>query len=375
MTPAAFASMMEEKCITGKVAQKDLAGQLHNLGEILYFQERDELAGLVILNPTWVTELIALVVRSKEVREDHGILSKEDLAELWKESDPQPEVRKHLIRLMDWFDLTYSTDDPTDVGIVVEALPYSTSEDLDRISLPKDQPRMEMIFRFPSLLRKLPPGIPTWGIARAHRFSKCRPWRNAAAFKDDGTKSEALILASEQPNKEIRLSVAADYPPFFFGVMQSILLDTFKRYQGSQPERHLPCSCRPNCSGTYLYEIVLERRRKGKTEITCSQSGDDVLIESLLSGARRTDTEAGLHALRSEMRRRFTEERRGRNEQMEKTCPSVFTLIPSRSFQQLGTWLESLTKAEELELTLYCEHDSGWHASAPSVYRFTPDQV
>ena len=116
------------------------------------------------------------------------------------------------------------------------------------------------------------------------------------------------------------------------------------------------------------------RRRKGKTEITCPQSGDDVLIESLLSGTRRTDTEAGQHALRSEIGAIFTEERRGRNEQMEKTCPSVFTLILSRGFRQLETWMESRTKAEQLELTLYCEHDSGWHASAPSVYRFTPDQ-
>ena len=84
MPPAAFKSLMKKKRVTSPEEQKDLAGQLHYLGEILYFQERDELSSLVILNPEWVTELIALVVRSQEVRKQHGILRKADLNELSK---------------------------------------------------------------------------------------------------------------------------------------------------------------------------------------------------------------------------------------------------------------------------------------------------
>jgi hypothetical protein len=373
MTPAAFGALMKKKGVTERIWQKDLAGQLHNLGEILYHQERDELSNLVILNPEWVTELIALVVRSQEVREDRGILSKENLAKLWAQNNLQPEVEEHLVHLMDWFDLTYSTGHRTDVGIVVEALPYSTPEDLDRISLPEDQPRMEMIFRFPSLQRRLPPGIPTWGIARAHRFSQRKPWRDAAVFQDPDSKSQAVILASE-PKKEIRLSVVADYPPFFFGVMQNILWDTFRRYPGAQPERRLPCSCQPTCPWTYRYETVVARRRDGESYVSCDESGKNVAIESLLTGFAPPKTAEGLHALHSDMRRLFTEQRRARNEQMEKTCPSVVTLTPSHGFQQLDTWLASVTQGEELELTVYCEHDSGWHPTSHSVYRFTPDQ-
>src|SRR5580658_2188734 len=59
---------------------------------------------------------------------------------------------------------------------------------------------------------------------------------------------------------------------------------------------------------------------------------------------------------------------------MEKTCPSVFTLVPARDFRQLDTWVETVTESEELELALYCEHESGWHATAHSLYRFRPDQ-
>jgi len=373
MMPTAFRSLLKKNGVAKEDGQKDLIGQLHTLGEILYHQERDELSSLVILNPEWVTELIAVVVRSKEAREHGGMLLKTDLDKLWKKAKLAPKVRDHLISLMDWFDLTYATGKSSEPGIVVEALPYSTPDDLKRIELPAGQPHMEMIFRFPSLQRHLPPGIPTWGIARAHRLAKSRPWRDAAVFEDSETNSHAVILASNSA-KEVRLRVAADYPPFFFGRLEAILRDTFKRYPGAEPERRLPCPCQPECPTSYLYETVLKRWQGRKPYVTCDKSGEDISVESLLSGATRPDTEEGLRAMHADMRRLFTEHLRALNEQMENTCPSVFTLLPSREFTQLDTWIESMAKEAELELRLYCEHDSGWHETAHSVYRFRGDQ-
>jgi internalin A len=374
LTPTAFRKLMKKNGISEREDQDDLANQLHELGEIVYFQDRDELSKMVILDPEWVAELIALVVRSKEAREQSGILRKEDLDSLWKKGKLNAQTREHLIHLMDWFDLTYSTGHATEPGLVVEALPYSSPDDLKNIELPVGQPQMEMIFRFPSFQRHLPPGIPAWGIARAHRFSKCRPWRDAAAFedRDSHTKSQALILASDSV-KEVRLRVAADYPPFFFGRMEAILRDTFRRYPGVEPERRLPCFCRQACPNSFLFETVIKRRNEGKHYVMCDKTGEDVLIESLLSGAQRTDTVDGFRAFQSEKRRVLTEFLRALNEQMEKSCPSVFTLVPSRTFTQLDTWFDSITKAEQMELALYCEHDSGWHPTSHSLYLFTPD--
>jgi len=164
---------------------------------------------------------------------------------------------------------------------------------------------MEMIFRFPSLQRRLPPGIPTWGIARAHRFSTCKPWRDAAAFEDRDTNSQALILASDI-DKEIRLRVTADYPPFFFGLMEAILRDTFKRYPGAEPERRFPCSCSPSCPRSFLFETVLKRLQDNKQYITCERTGEDVAIQSLLTGFPKPNSAEGRLAFASEVRRRFT---------------------------------------------------------------------
>jgi Leucine-rich repeat (LRR) protein len=374
MSREEFRRLMEEQGVRDAQQQRDLAEQLHQLGEILYFQELKGLSGLVILSPAWLTELIARVVRSEKARKCRGVLHEEDLDELWQDHELSPEVREHLVRLMDHFDLTYSTVDAEDSRIVVEALPYSTPEELERIKLPAGQPEMEMIFRFPTLDRHLPPGIPTWGIARAHRLARqgLGPWRDAAFFEDADTDSRALILASDTA-KEVRLKVTADYPPFFLGRMEAILSDTFRRYKELVPERRLPCRCRPGCTFSYVYEVVVGRRNSKKTDITCGDSGKDVPLDSLLMGYSPT-TAAGRRAEEAERRRYFTTLIRAMNEQIEKTCPSVFTLAPSLGFKQLPTFWETFTGAEELDLCLYCEDDSGWHTTPHSIYRFLPDK-
>jgi hypothetical protein len=199
------------------------------------------------------------------------------------------------------------------------------------------------------------------------------PWRDAAFFEDRETNSQAIILASD-PLQEIRLRVAADYPPFFFGRMEAILRDTFKRYPGVEPERRLPCSCQPGCPSSYKFETAVKRRNEGEAYVTCDNSGKNVPIESLFGGSQRTGTAEGSRSVQSEMRRTATVLLQALRQQMEKTCPSVFTFIPSREFKLLETWWESATQAEELELVLYCEHDSGWHSTSHSLYRFSPDQ-
>ena len=48
---------------------------------------------------------------------------------------------------------------------------------------------------------------------------------------------------------------------------------------------------------------------------------------------------------------------------------------PAKGFKLLETWIESaINHDSELELALYCEHESGWHPTSHSLYRFTPDQ-
>jgi hypothetical protein len=104
-----------------------------------------------------------------------------------------------------------------------------------------------------------------------------------------------VVLASDA-TKEVRLSVASDYPPFFFGRMEAILRDTFKCYPGLAPEQRLPCPCAPGCRHSYKFEVVKRRGQQGKPYVVCDESGEEVSIASLLTGYPAPETVAGLRA-------------------------------------------------------------------------------
>ena len=71
--PAKLREMMAGHAVTGE-SQGVLARWLHDLGEILYFQEREDLNDTVILKPEWVTSAISRVLESKQVSSEQGVL-------------------------------------------------------------------------------------------------------------------------------------------------------------------------------------------------------------------------------------------------------------------------------------------------------------
>ncbi len=354
-------------------AQRDLADQLDKLGEIVYYT-KGPLCSFVILDPSWVAEFVAKVVRDKAILDRRGILRPSDLDRIW--GDLPTPVRIHLENLMDEYDLVYKTSgyDESRPSIVVEALPPA-GDDADRHRQPVDRPQTEVIYAFPTLVRHLPPGVPTWAFARAHRYLRAGTglWRNAARFEDRDTNSEASIFSSDVA-REVRLRVASDYPPYFLGALDGILRDTFKRYPGAQPEIRIPCTCKPDCKHGHSREKVVKRKLEGKSDITCPLSGDDVPLSTLLEGFAPADTEAAQLALLADMRRQLSAIQNAQNEDLVKACPSVFTLAPARGFKTLDSYFECATREEELELVLYCEWEKEWHPTQHSVYRFRPEQ-
>lgn len=87
-----------------------------------------------------------------------------------------------------------------------------------------------------------------------------------------------------------------------------------------------------------------------------------------------TDTQAGLRATLAEMRRQLSAIQNAQNDELVKTCPSMFVLAPAAGFELLDTYLEYATQKDELDLMLYCEWEKEWHTTQHSVYRFRPEQ-
>jgi len=376
LSPQALRKLMTELGIENS-KQPILIQWLHELGSILYFQDSQELNDFVILKPQWVSENISKVLESTEVITSGGLFSREEMNRIWHEVPAN--MREHFLRLMERFDLSYR-DDEREISLVVERLPHNP---------PNYQPKWNQIkavdnckqIRMTFKLNTLPAGIPTWFIARAHRFSTSTHWRFGGLFAHD--KHLALVQAFPRDNS-LEITVRGPNPPNFFALLKDGIELTLARFPGLKIERKIPCLGHQNqsCSHEFNYEQLLKSFEKQRLTVECSEALEDVSVAELLYGwdwrtqnvvlSRLEQLDQGqqkilagqnqlmdeLKALRELTQREFTNAFHREQASIEAHCPNVFVLRPREGKK----WLKAI-KGQTLELQLYCQAPGYWHPS------------
>jgi internalin A len=275
ITPQALRKLMTEHGID-RSQQPSLIQWLHDLGDILFFQDNDELDDIVILNPQWLSEYISQVLESEDVINKGGVFSRAEMKRLWH--DLTPTMREHFLRLMERFDLSYR-DESREISLVVERLPHTPPDyqsKWDGIKAIEHCKEIKITFK----LNTLPSGIPTWLIARVHRFSTNTHWRNGALFAYDNHL--ALVQTFPQDNA-LELSVRGPNPQNFFALLKDGLELTLARFPGLKIKRKIPCLGHHGefCSHEFDYEQLQKRK---KTTIECPQTEEEVSVTELLYG-------------------------------------------------------------------------------------------
>jgi len=389
--PRELGKVMKRHKVKGK-DEEVLTGWLHELGDILYFADDEELNDLVILDPQWVTEAISEVLESKEVIEKDGILTSGHLDQLWKDIGDE-NIRKHLLRLMEKFDLSYRTLENKEISLVVERLPLDPPDYEGRWDAIKDgEGCKEISMKFE--LSSMQAGLPTWFIARSHRFTTHTHWRMGALFADD--HHLALVKAVEY-DRYLQLSARGAAPHNFFAILRDGLELTLARFPGLNIKRTMPC---PGCmeknkkvspekrKAVHEFEYEHLLRRYGlpepKLKIECPECYADVSVLELLFGLaeatqdavlKRMDTLIGridehddemvrnqgviiteLAELRELVQREFLRRFVSDQELAESHCPNVFAMVPKEGRRWLGDIF-----GHKMCLQLYCQAPGHWH--------------
>lgn len=348
---------------------------LHELGDILYFQDNDELADIIILQPQWVSEYISLVLESEDVIQQAGIFTRQEMNRLWQNLEPM--MREHFLRLMERFDLSYR-DENREISLIVERLPLDPPDyqaKWHNIKAIDTNKTITITFHF----NTMPAGIPTWFIARAHRFSTHLHWRHGALFAYD--KHLALIQAFPQ-ECYLQLTVCGTNPQNFFALLKDGIELTLARFPGLKIKRQIPClghNGQP-CSHEFNYEQLLKRYEKQRLTVECPEALEDVSVMELLYGwdwhtqdavlSRLDKLGEGqnkilvgqekilseLNNLRELTQREFTNAFRREQASIDAHCPNVFVL---RGKGKAG-WLKTIS-GQTLELQLYCQAPGCWH--------------
>ena len=322
-----------------------------------------------MLRPAWVNDYISRVLDSDEVAGRHGLLTREHLTALWRDLDRG--IRDHLLSMMDKYDLSYRVDTarPGDLSLVVERLqwdPPDYQQEWESIRQQPDTREIKVVYQ----LNTTPPGIPTWFIARSHRFSRQTHWRTGALLGHPDGRHLALISADRQRNV-VELAVRGPSPVNFFMVLDDGLNLTLERFPGLHITRHVPCRCTADCAELFDYDKL--RKRLAATppryDVECPSSFAMVSVPELLLGLAPAERDANrdtldeiLRAVRhgSErqeehhdgLQRMFLKMQRQLQKQQEARCPSVFAVVPADKRRLTGS---------AYEIHLYCEEPGAWH--------------
>lgn len=365
--------------------QVTLAKWLHEIGDILFFQDENDVNDFVILKPQWVTEYIHLVLESEEVTEHNGIFTRECMDRVW--SNLRPNLRNFFLRLMEQFDLSYRILGDRNISLVVERLPYELP---DYVYLwqqkQKESNCKEVSMKFQ--VSEILPGIPTWFIARQHRFIKHSfAWRTGALFSDHEEKHLGLVRVSRDATNAdcLHLAVRGPVPHNFFDVLREGLELTLHRYPGLKITRLLPCPdpTQINCLHEFDYANLTMRleRTPPKESIECPNCLENISVTQLLFGLHYTTnnnviaeieklqafTQEGFDTLQDAMAEEFTELRelvqrdvireiRVVQKHNESPCPGVFVLRPD----DRKLWQKDIG-SQRINLQLYCEHPGCLH--------------
>jgi len=362
-----------------------LARWLHELGEILYFRDSEELNDTVILKPEWVTGHVSRVLESEEVIGGDGVFTKAHMDALW--ADLPPAMREHFLKLMERFDLSYRTLENKDVSIIVERLPLDEADYHPTWEAAQAQESccaVSMKFT----LNTLPAGIPTWFIARSHRFTTRKHWRTGGLFvyTQNGPPHYGLVKAYPH-DRFVELTVRGPNPQNFFALMKDGIEVTLGRFPGLQVKRTIPCPGHAGqpCPHEFDYEQLQKRLNKGRDTVECPEGLEELSVTELLFGIhwstnrevllrlselekaevqRHEETLGEMRNLLTLTQRGFTDLFRREQGKPETECPSIFTLRGLTHDGLRGGW-ERLA-GTRLQLQLYCEAPGHWHDTGPS---------
>jgi hypothetical protein len=339
-----------------------------------------------------VTQSISNVLESKEVQKGLGLFKREHMDKLRRKVESG--MRNHMLYLMEQFDLSYRTLNDRDISIVVERLAFDPPPECARQwdTIPK--PFREISVRF-VLDKTMPAGVPTWFIARQHRFTTNIHWRYGALFSDHERRHWGLIEAYPH-DRYLRLTVRGPVPQDFFALLCDGLELTLRRFEGLGVTKLVPCAGHgegKSCGHEFNYGHLKKRieRTPPRNEIECPLGEEDVYVPGMLYGlhpdtayqmltGKLEDLKTGLYDKLEEihsdtryLQRDFTKYYNALQRAEEATCPYVFVLrgatydgdiiglfSPTESHGTIDSLREKVWK-RKVELQLYCQQPGCWH--------------
>jgi internalin A len=280
-----YKNLCEAEKILDSKSQETLVDFLNDLGVVLHFKEF-ELEDTHVLEPKWVTEAVYKIINSNELAESKGIINLRALDKILKKktkddySYPRDKYR-YIITLMKKFELCYGIDDETVLIpdlLAVQEPPF----DFDYAG------SLKFIIEYDFLPHSVMPRF----IVKMHKDIKgSLRWRTGVVLEDKAFQTTAVSKA-DHDDKKIYIYFHGQQKRDYFSVIRYAFSSINHSFEKIGAKEMVPCTCQ-ECSNNknphfYNYATLVKFRQKGRKNIPCSLSAEDVAIDKLLDGIERT---------------------------------------------------------------------------------------
>ncbi len=272
-----FLQICQDNGFTRHADKLQLSGYLHDLGVCLHFQADDLLHKTVILKPTWGTDAVYKVLRNPHVNQNRGKFTRADLATIWQDEKYAP-MRPELLRLMMNFKLCYEIPGQPGTYIAPQLLsPESPDYNWDD--------RQNLLLRYE--YEFMPKGILTRFIVEMHPWIEQQTfvWKTGVVLTKDGARAE-VTERYRYHKGEIRIRVSGKRQRDLLTTVRHELDKIHATYERLKYNTLVPCNCDTCKHSQTPYFYALDRLYsfldRGKPQIQCYESGDDVEVRGLI---------------------------------------------------------------------------------------------
>jgi len=254
---------------------------LHDLGVILHFQKDILLRNTVILNTSWATEAVYLILFDESVIKNNGEFGYNELDRIWNLQE-YGDKQADLLQLMINFELCYKFIDEQKY-IIPQLLPERSKKyEWD------DKENLFFEYRYTFM----PKGIISRIIVRMNRYILNQlQWKSGVILKIEDAKAE---IKEDFFQKVLKIRISGEDKKECLAIIRKEISEIHATFGAENfVNEMIPCNC-DECKKSrsphfFKYNVLNKFYQKGKLSISCENSTIDVSVKELLSGVNDYD--------------------------------------------------------------------------------------
>lgn len=226
----------------GNDPEYPLVRALHTRGDIRCFDPGSVAGARAVLEPAWLSGVLAQLLSAEEAQATRGVLTREQLDSVW--DTQQPVIRAWLTDVLDFLGLSVSLPDG---GVLLwQQVPSQASFKPAGIAM--REPGWERPDRVYHLKTPAPTRLMMQLLARTYRFATGNHWRHGAVLSDGGHHTAWIESLTDPPR--IELTMNGPQPANFMQLLRDELEPLLEQWPELALDRRIgePSQAQPKIS-------------------------------------------------------------------------------------------------------------------------------